>query len=121
MSVHCNKVEIMLPCNVSLISCTLNAGFHIVADGTFPTAKRLVLEILDDCPVKTICAFFHKSWRYMDAYGRYRTSLIDHHSFASHVNRNGLNTRQAEFAVKKYKSNRRCGPMVMMNVDVLLN
>jgi len=85
------------------------------------TTKRLVPEILDDCPVKTICAFFRKSWRYMDAYGRYRTSLIDHHSFASHVNRNGLNARQAEFAVKKYKSHCHCGPMVMMNVDLLLN
>ena len=47
-------------------------GFHIAADGTFPTAKRLVPEILDDCPVKTICAFFRKSWRYMDTY-RYCT------------------------------------------------
>jgi len=46
----------------------ITTGFRIASDGTFPTAKRLVPEILDDCPVKTICAFFHKSWRYMDAY-----------------------------------------------------
>ncbi|KAI0732979.1 hypothetical protein C8Q72DRAFT_792974 [Fomitopsis betulina] len=42
--------------------------------------------ILDDCPVKTIRAFFRKAWRYMDAY------------------RKGLNAKQAEFAVKKYRS-----------------
>lgn len=40
----------------------------MAADGTFPTAKRLVPQILDDCPVKTIRAFFRKAWRYMDAY-----------------------------------------------------
>jgi hypothetical protein len=43
-----------------------------LADGTFPTGKRLVPELLDACPVNTIRAFFRKSWRYMDAY-RYGT------------------------------------------------
>ena len=33
----------------------------------------------------------------------------------------GLNAKQAEFAVKKYRSHRRCGPSVMMSVDILLN
>ena len=37
---------------------TTITGFQLVADGTFPTARRLVPEILDDCPIKTICGFF---------------------------------------------------------------
>ncbi|KIJ44936.1 hypothetical protein M422DRAFT_167666, partial [Sphaerobolus stellatus SS14] len=61
------------------------------ADGTFPTAKRLIPEILDSCPLKTICAFFRKTWRYMDAY------------------RKGLNAKQAEFGVKKFRSHRAVG------------
>lgn len=51
-----------------LLISHVDTGFRIAADGSFPTAKRLVPEILDDCPVKTIRAFFRKSWRYMDAY-----------------------------------------------------
>ena len=43
-------------------------GFRVVADGRILTARRLVPEILDDCPIKTMRAFFRKSWRYMDAY-----------------------------------------------------
>ena len=35
-------------------------GFCLVTDGTFPTVKCLVLEILNDCPIKTIHAFFSK-------------------------------------------------------------
>ncbi|KZT19890.1 hypothetical protein NEOLEDRAFT_1158895 [Neolentinus lepideus HHB14362 ss-1] len=37
-------------------------------DGTFLTAKQLVPEILNSCPMKTIRAFFHKTWHYMDTY-----------------------------------------------------
>ncbi|KAG1898869.1 uncharacterized protein F5891DRAFT_1190358 [Suillus fuscotomentosus] len=33
----------------------------------------------------------------------------------------GLNARQAEFAMKKYKSHRRCGPTLMMNLGVLVD
>ncbi|KAG2743881.1 hypothetical protein P692DRAFT_201722673 [Suillus brevipes Sb2] len=77
--------------------------FRSAADGTFLTAKRIVPELLDACPIKTIRAFYRKSWRYMDAY------------------RKGLNARQAEFAVKKYKSHRRCGPTLMMNLGVLVD
>lgn len=47
---------------------TGHKGMRNLADGTFPTAKRLVNELLDACPVNTIRAFFRKSWRYMDAY-----------------------------------------------------
>ncbi|KAH9962702.1 hypothetical protein BJV74DRAFT_799759 [Russula compacta] len=71
-------------------------GFHVSADGTFCTACHLVPEILDDCPVKMICGFFHKCWRYMDTY------------------RMGLNAKQAEYAVKKYKSHHHCGPTMMV-------
>ena len=44
------------------------SGMRALADGTFPTGKRLVPELLDACPVNTIRAFVHKAWRYMDAY-----------------------------------------------------
>ncbi|KIJ43225.1 hypothetical protein M422DRAFT_253429 [Sphaerobolus stellatus SS14] len=80
------------------------ARFRVAADGAFPKAKVLVPEILDSCPTKTIRAFFRKAWRYMDAY-----------------HRKGLNAKQAEFAVKKYKSHRRCGPAVMMSLGILDN
>ena len=33
-------------------------GFHIMADGRFLTARCLMPEILDDCPIKTMRAFF---------------------------------------------------------------
>jgi len=36
-------------------------------------------------------------------------------------NRWGLNARQAEYAVKKYKSHHRCGPALMMSIDIMLN
>ena len=46
-----------------------------------------------------------------------------HHLFLLNltVYRKGLNACQAEFAVKKYKSHRRCSPTLMMDVGVLLN
>jgi len=44
------------------------SGMRTLTDGTFPTGKRLVLELLDACPVNTIRAFFHKAWQYIDAY-----------------------------------------------------
>ena len=52
-------------------------GFCVSVDGTFCTACHLVPELLDDCPVKTVCGFFHKCWRYMDAY-RYDYILSIH-------------------------------------------
>jgi hypothetical protein len=54
-------------------------GYCVSADGTFLTARRLVPEILDDCPIKTIRGFFRKCWRYMDAYRYDYTSFI--HTF----------------------------------------
>ena len=57
----------MLP-DYRLLISHVTTGFHVAADGSFPTAKCLVPEILDNCPAKTIHAFFRKSWRYMDAY-----------------------------------------------------
>lgn len=47
---------------------TSPAGLRVLADGTFPTARRLVPEILGACPTKVIRAFYRKTWRYMDAY-----------------------------------------------------
>src|SRR6266481_5428525 len=54
--------------NGALICCLNPAGLRMSSDGTFPTAKRLVPEILDACLITTIRAFFRKTWRYMDAY-----------------------------------------------------
>ncbi|KIJ46611.1 hypothetical protein M422DRAFT_164849 [Sphaerobolus stellatus SS14] len=76
---------------------------RVAADGTFPTAKRLVPDILDSCPTKTIRAFFRKTWRYMDAY------------------RKGLNAKEAEYAIKKYRSHRAIGRNVMMSLEIMHN
>ncbi|KAF8578546.1 hypothetical protein K439DRAFT_1648756 [Ramaria rubella] len=76
---------------------------RVASDSTFPTAKRLVPEILDSCPVKTIRAFFRKTWRYTDAY------------------RKGLNAKQAEYAVKKYCSHCSVGPSIMMSLGIMDN
>lgn len=43
-------------------------GYRNVTDGKFSTAKTLVPQCLDMCDVLTIRRFFHKAWRYMDAY-----------------------------------------------------
>ncbi len=62
---------------ISCISCAACQGLSIIfnasgyrssADGRFATAKRLVPECLDSCPLITIRRFFQKAWRYMDAY-----------------------------------------------------
>lgn len=105
----------------SLFILRLNAseGLRAAGNGSFPTAKRLVPEILDSCQVQTIRAFFQKSWRYMDAYWYIYFVLIDPHLQACH--RKGLNARQAEYAVKKYRSHRKVGAAIMMNLDILNN
>ncbi|KAF9465761.1 hypothetical protein BDZ94DRAFT_1253093 [Collybia nuda] len=74
-----------------------------LGDSTFKTARQLVPELLDACEVKTIRAFYRKAWCYTDAYDR------------------GLNARQAEFSVRKYRSHQRIGASVMMSVDILNN
>jgi hypothetical protein len=97
---------------------------RVLADGTFPTGKRLVPELLDACPVNTIQAFFRKSWRYMDAY-----RFVFTHYFYSNLSclasilfaSKGLDAKQAEFAVKKYRSHRRVGPAVMMSLGIMDN
>ncbi|KIK87040.1 hypothetical protein PAXRUDRAFT_152454 [Paxillus rubicundulus Ve08.2h10] len=76
---------------------------HSVSNRKFPTAKCLVPGILNSCPINTIHAFFQKTWHCMDAYHK------------------GLDAKQAEFAVKKYKSHQHCGPAVMMSIGVILN
>ncbi|KAI9568928.1 hypothetical protein HD554DRAFT_2204886 [Boletus coccyginus] len=79
------------------------ACFWVVVDSTFPTVHCLIPEILGNCPIKTIQGFFWKSWHYMDAY------------------RKGLSAKQAEYAVKKYKSHHCCTLTIMMSVSILLN
>ncbi|KAG8725837.1 hypothetical protein FRC11_001376, partial [Ceratobasidium sp. 423] len=65
---------------------TALAEFRKKADGKLQTARKLVPQCLDSCNITTIRHFWRKSWRYMDAYMK------------------GLTGKQAEFAVKKYKS-----------------
>ena len=96
------------------------AGLRTATDGTFPTAKRLVPEILDSCSVKTIRAFFRKSWRYMDAYQWVRCYLGLSSSLI-YLLRKGLNAKQAEYDVKKYRSHRKIGAMVMMSLGIMDN
>ncbi|KAF9468456.1 hypothetical protein BDZ94DRAFT_1143350, partial [Collybia nuda] len=65
--------------------------YRCLGDSTFKTARQLVPEPLDACEVKTIRAFYTKAWHYTDAYDQ------------------GLNVRQAEFAVRKHRSHQRIG------------
>ncbi|KAJ7230092.1 hypothetical protein GGX14DRAFT_344067 [Mycena pura] len=69
--------------------CAILLGFRERTDGSFPRAKVLVPECLDVISTDTIRRYFRQCWRYMDAY------------------RQGLNLRQAAFAVKTYSSHRR--------------
>jgi len=43
-------------------------GYRKFADGRFSTAKVLIEQCLDACDLITICRFFWKTWRYIDAY-----------------------------------------------------
>ncbi|KAJ7678826.1 hypothetical protein B0H17DRAFT_1206595 [Mycena rosella] len=63
--------------------------FRERADGTFPKAQKLVPEALDQVKVANIRRYFHRCYRYMDAY------------------KSGLNIQQAAYTVKKYTSHRR--------------
>ncbi|KAG2342076.1 hypothetical protein BDR05DRAFT_949332 [Suillus weaverae] len=84
-----------------------------LADGTFPTARRLVPEILGACPTKVIRAFYRKTWCYMDAYSSPPVSQRPRSC------RKGLDAKQAEYAVKKYRSHRKVGAGIMAEMDVL--
>jgi len=92
----------------------------IACDGTFLTAKHLMPKMLDSCPTKTICTFFHKAWWYMDAYHQFVScqwyDLNTDVWFSK-----GLNEKQAKFSVKKYHSHHRCGPSIMMSLGLLDN
>ncbi|KAJ7259301.1 hypothetical protein C8J57DRAFT_1639976 [Mycena rebaudengoi] len=63
--------------------------FRERADGTFPTAQKLVPECIEAVSLDSIRRFFRHCYRYMDAY------------------RHGLDPTQAAHAVKKYSSHRR--------------
>jgi hypothetical protein len=52
-------------------------GFRVVADSRFMTARCLVHEILDDCPIKTMRAFFSKK---LAIYGCLQVNLHTLHS-----------------------------------------
>ena len=81
------------------------------------------------CEVKTICAFYQKTWQYMDAYESwwivsYSFFLNLYDSQLTFVNfRKGLNAQQleAEYVVKKYKSHCKVGTRIMMDILILKN
>jgi hypothetical protein len=67
-------------------------------DYTWNGLKQIVPVALDLIPISQIRAFARKSYRYMDAY------------------RNGLNVKQAEYAVKKYKRHRVIPKSIINNI-----
>ena len=58
---------------------------------------------LDSVSLNSICKFARKSFQYMECY------------------RKGLNVKQAEYAVKKYKSHRKIPDTILTDLDVLTN
>jgi hypothetical protein len=87
----------------------------------FLTAKRLVPKLLNSCPMNVIRAFYWKTWRYMDTY-RYILTLF-YTSLTYHVVfiRKGLDAKQAEYAVKKYRSHHKIGAGIMMTLNIMDN
>ncbi|EJD54935.1 hypothetical protein AURDEDRAFT_155172 [Auricularia subglabra TFB-10046 SS5] len=67
----------------------------------FPTARKLVPEILDSCDVPSIRRFFRKTWRYLDGYRR------------------GLSGKELEAAVKKYKAHRKIPASAFMDIQLI--
>ncbi|GBB92235.1 hypothetical protein RclHR1_01990007 [Rhizophagus clarus] len=65
--------------------------------------QRVVLLALDSVPISHIRKYARKSARYMDCY------------------RKGLNAKQAEYAVKKFKSHRAIPNSILTNIDDLCN
>ncbi|KAF9494269.1 hypothetical protein BDN71DRAFT_1393551 [Pleurotus eryngii] len=92
---HCNLNPI------EMVWSQLKQYFCKRADGTFPTAKKLVPECLDAVTTINICHYFQHCLRYMNAY------------------RKGPNVKQAAYAVKKYTSHQCLGQNVMMDVNVI--
>ena len=62
-------------CITLIIITSCFTGYWAATDGKFQTTKQLVPDCLDSCDLITTCRFFHKTWRYMDAY-RYVSHLF---------------------------------------------
>ncbi|KAF7332403.1 DDE family endonuclease [Mycena kentingensis (nom. inval.)] len=86
---------------IEMVWAEMKRRFRERADGTFPTAKKLVPECLDAVSLDTIRRFFRHCNRYRDAY------------------RYGLNPRQAAYAVKKYSSHRRVPRAILGDINIL--
>ena len=91
-----------------------------LADGTFLTGKRLVPELLDECPVNMIQAFSESAGATWMPTGMTSFSLQPFSQISSPCSK-GLNARQAEFAVRKYRSHQRIGALVMMSLSIFDN
>lgn len=76
-------------------------------------------ELLDACPVKVIRAFYRKAWRYMDAYRFFIIQFELDWLYTDMRSRKGLNSKQTEYAVKKYRSHRRIGAGIMMDLYII--
>ncbi|KAF9016275.1 hypothetical protein BDZ89DRAFT_920736, partial [Hymenopellis radicata] len=86
---------------IEMVWAQLKRRFRELADGTFPTAQRLVPECLDAISVANIRRYFRHCFRYMDAY------------------KNGLNPKQAAYAVKKFTSHRRIPQSAFLDKEVI--
>ncbi|KAF8578969.1 hypothetical protein K439DRAFT_1648612 [Ramaria rubella] len=75
--------------------------FSEVADGSFATAQREVPRCLDKCSTLIIWRFFCKCYKYMDAY------------------RKGLSGKDADHTVKKYKSHRKVGQGIVIDINMI--
>ncbi|KAF8585068.1 hypothetical protein K439DRAFT_1344462, partial [Ramaria rubella] len=77
--------------------------FSELADGTFATAQREVSICLDKCGTIIIWRFFCKCYQYMDAY------------------RKGLSGKEADHAVRKYKSHHKVGWGIVMDINMIIS
>ena len=124
LKMHLTSSKILM-CVLSFVHSFLSAclyfgtGYRYLADGSFKTAKTLIPELYDACETKTIRAFYQKTWRYMDAYSYV---VLCFYIYLSPIQcRRGLNAHQAEYAVKKYRSHRRIGVRIMMDMEIMNN
>jgi hypothetical protein len=60
--------ELLFSLNHLIIYGINVTGYRNASDGKFSTTKVLVPQCLDMCKMITMCCFFRKVWRYMDAY-----------------------------------------------------
>ena len=111
---HCELNPIEMVCIHLLRDCGLITipafqywgwcKFHYreVSKPNFAAAKQAAAEILDFCPVKVICHFINRSFRFMSAYCL------------------GLSGKAMEWAVRKQRQHRSVSQRAMMAIEAVL-